>query len=101
NAMLHGKVIIGKNVMMGSDCVIYVRNHRFDRTDIPMMKQGFTEEEPVIIEDDVWIGGRVSILPGVRIGTGAVIAAGAVVTKDVESYSVVGGNPARVIKKRK
>ena len=54
----------------------------------------------VIIENDVWIGAHVLILGGVRIGNGAVIGAGSVVTKDVEPYAVVGGNPARIIKKR-
>ena len=77
------------------------RNHAFDRTDIPMNQQGFTPEKPIVIEDDVWIGARVIILPGVHIGTGAVVGAGAVVTKDVPDYAVVGGNPARILKMRK
>lgn len=99
-AQINGKVIIGKNVMMGPDVCIYVINHAFDRTDIPMNMQGFAPEKPVIIEDDVWIGARVIILPGVHIGIGAVIGAGAVVTKDVPDYAVVGGNPARILKMR-
>jgi maltose O-acetyltransferase len=66
-----------------------------------MNKQGIDVERPIVIDDDVWIGARVIILPGVHIGTGAVIGAGAVVTKDVPAYAVVGGNPARVIKMRK
>ena len=100
-AQINGKVIVGKNVMMGPDVCIYVRNHAFDRTDIPMNLQGFAPEKPVVIEDDVWIGARVIILPGVHIGTGAVLGAGAVVTKDVPDYAVVGGNPARILKMRK
>lgn len=100
-AQINGKVIIGKNVMMGPDVCIYVRNHAFDRTDVPMNRQGFAPEKPVVIEDDVWIGARVIILPGVHIGTGVVIGAGAVVTKDVPDYAVVGGNPARILKMRK
>ena len=100
-AQINGRVIIGNNVMMGPDVCIYVRNHAFDRTDIPMNMQGFAPEKPVVIEDDVWIGARVIILPGVHIGTGAVIGAGAVVTKDVPDYAVVGGNPARILKMRK
>jgi len=55
---------------------------------------------PIIVEDDVWIGTRAMILSGVRIGQGAIIAAGAVVTKDVPPYSIVGGNPAKIIKYR-
>lgn len=54
----------------------------------------------IVIEDDVWIGSNAVVLSGVKIGRGAVIGAGAVVTKDVESYTIVGGNPARVIRKR-
>ena len=100
-ARIDGKVIIGKHVMMGPDVCIYVRNHAFDRTDITMDQQGFSDERPVVIGDDVWIGARVIILPGVRIGTGAVVGAGAVVTKDVPDYAVVGGNPARILKMRK
>lgn len=100
NAMITGKVVIGKDVMMGPECIIYTRNHAFDRTDIPMIEQGFSEEKPVVIGDDVWIGGRVTILPGVHIGNGVIIGAGAVVTKDVPDYAIVGGNPAKVIKYR-
>lgn len=100
-AQLNGKVVIGKNVMMGPDVCIFARNHAYSRTDITMDRQGFAPEKPVIIEDDVWIGAKVIILPGVHIGTGAVIGAGAVVTKNVPDYAVVGGNPAHIIKMRK
>lgn len=100
-AQINGKVTIGKNVMMGPDVCIYAINHAFNRVDIPMNIQGFAPEMPVVIGDDVWIGARVIILPGIRIGTGAVIGAGAVVTKDVPDYAVVGGNPARILKMRK
>ena len=97
---INGTVTIGNNVMMGPDVVIYTSGHRFDRMDIPMMEQGSTEEEPVVIGNDVWIGRRVMIMPGVKIGNGAVIAAGAVVTKDVPDYAIVGGVPAKIIKYR-
>ena len=86
--------------MMGTDVTVITRNHRFDRIDIPMMRQGFEEEKPVYIGDDVWIGDRVIILPGVHVGNGCVIAAGSVVTKDVAPYTVVGGVPAHFIKER-
>ena len=66
-----------------------------------MCQQGYYEEKPIVIGDDVWIGGHVIVLPGVHIGTGAIVGAGAVVTKDVPDYAVVGGNPARIIKSRK
>lgn len=99
-ASVQGTVTIGKDVMMGPDCIIYTSNHRFDRTDIPMREQGFYPEEPVVIGDDVWIGGRVIILPGVKIGSHVVIGAGAVVTKDVPDYAIVGGCPAKILKFR-
>ncbi len=87
--------------MMGPDVVIFTMNHRADRTDIHMGAQGMTEKRKVIIGNDVWIGQRVMIMPGVTIGDGCIIAAGAVVTKDIPPYSIAGGVPARVLKSRK
>ncbi|MBI9008550.1 MAG: transferase [Tenericutes bacterium] len=100
-ATITGKTIIGKNVLMGPECIIYTRNHNYMNSEILIREQKKSVEKPVIIGDDVWIGGRVIILPGVHIGVGAVIGAGAVVSKDVPSYAVVAGNPAKVIKYRK
>lgn len=100
NARIGGTCTIGSYVMMGTDVIVITHNHAFDRTDIPMMHQGFEDERPVVIEDDVWIGDRVIILPGVHVGKGAILAAGAVVTKDVPAYAIVGGIPAKVIKFR-
>lgn len=91
---------IGENVMMGEACFIYTRNHKFDRLDIPMCEQGFDEYKPVIISDDVWIGSRVTILPGTKIGKGVVIGAGAVVTGTIPDYAIIGGVPAKIIKYR-
>ena len=93
-------VVIGERVMMGSECLMFTSNHRTDRLDIPMGLQGMTESRTIVIDDDVWIGARVIILPGVHIGTGAVIGAGAVVTKDVPPYEIWGGNPAHFLKSR-
>lgn len=101
NCEVYGPVKIGDNVMMGPEVVIYTRNHKIEQTDIPIQAQGYTEDAPVIIGNDVWIGRRVIILPGTRIGNGCVIGAGAVVTRDLPSFSVSGGVPARVIKMRK
>lgn len=100
NCQIQGAVSIGDNVMMGPDVLIYTTNHRFANRDIPMRKQGYQPEKPVSIGNDVWIGARVIILPGVHIGDGCVIGAGAVVTKDVPAYCVCAGNPAKVIKER-
>ena len=97
---IYGPVKIGNDVMMGPDVVCYTSGHKFDRTDITMIEQGSTEAEPITIGNDVWIGRRVMIMPGVNIGDGCVIGAGAVVTKDIPPYSVAGGVPAKVIKNR-
>lgn len=101
NSNLGGTVIIGKDVMMGPECKIYTINHRFNDIDKPMRLQGFQEERPVFIGDDVWIGGKVIILPGVHIGNHCIIGAGSVVTKDVPEWAIVAGNPARIKKYRK
>ena len=95
-----GTVKIGKNVMMGPEVVILSLDHSYSDTKTPMMFQGNREDRSVIIGDDTWIGTRVIILPGVRIGDGSIIAAGSVVTNNVEPFSIVGGNPAKLIKKR-
>jgi len=96
-----GPITIGDNVMMGPECVLLTRNHAFDKTDIPMCRQGFQEDKPIVIGNDVWLGRRVIILPGVTIGDGAIIGAGAVVTKSVPAYAIAAGNPAVVKKYRK
>lgn len=100
NASLPIAIDIGKNVMMGPDVLVLNQNHRFDRTDIPMRLQGYEPIEPVEIKDDVWIGTRATILPGVTIGAGAIVAACSVVTKDVPENAIVAGNPAKVIRTR-
>ncbi|PKM68829.1 MAG: acetyltransferase [Firmicutes bacterium HGW-Firmicutes-2] len=100
NARIQGPLTIGKYVMMGPDVIIYTRNHDIQNTSVPMMDCGETPPRAVIIGDDVWIGARAIILPGVRIGQGAVIGAGAVVTKDVGDYDIVGGVPAKNIGNR-
>lgn len=92
---------IGDNVMMGEDVLFLGGGHRHSRTDVPMNKQGSEGKTPLYIESDVWIGARVTVLPGCRhIGRGAIIGACAVVTKDVPDFAVVAGNPAKVMKYR-
>lgn len=95
------RVRIGDNVMMGPYCFICTRNHRFNDVSIPMNKQGFSDFEAVTIGDDVWIGQNVIILPGVSIGNGSIVGAGAVVSKSFPPYSIIGGNPAKLIHSRK
>lgn len=72
NSHINGPVRIGNYVMMGPDVMIIARNHRFNRTDIPMCQQGDANPEPVVLEDDVWIGARTILLSGVTVGHGAI-----------------------------
>ena len=87
--------------MMILEVLIDTKNNNFADISVPMVKQGYQETKQVIIEDDVWIGARSVILPGVKIGTGSIIAVGSVVTKDVEPFSIVAGVPAKLVNKRK
>jgi len=96
---IRGKVEIGSNVMFGPSVSIFSESHGNDRTDIPMIEQA-TKRIGVKIEDDVWIGTKATVLDGVTIGKGSIIAAGSVVNKDVPPYSIVAGVPAKVIKSR-
>ena len=100
NASLFGTVHIGDNVMMGENCTIFTRNHNYMDCTMPIIEQGYAKEMPVIIGNDVWIGGNVTILPGVTIGDHSVIGACSVVTKDVPEWAIVVGNPAAVKKYR-
>ena len=101
NAFLNGPISIGRDVMMGANVTVFRRNHKSNRIDIPMRLQGMDDAEELIIEDDVWIGNDVTILPKVkRIGHGSIIGARAVVFNDVPSMSVVVGNPGKIVRKR-
>lgn len=90
-------VSIGDTVAIGPNCVIYSHDHGYE-SDATAAWKGPLITHPVMIEDNAWIGSGVTILPGVTIGKRAVLAAGSVVTKDVEANSVYGGIPARKIK---
>ena len=94
-----GRLIIGNNVMMGPDVTILTIGHYYSNRNEIIKEQGIFASQ-VTIEDDAWICAKSIIMPGVVIGKGSVVGAGSVVTKDVPPYVVVGGNPARIIKRR-
>jgi acetyltransferase-like isoleucine patch superfamily enzyme len=93
-------VTMGNYVMIGPELLITGADHRFDEPGVAVIFSGRPDPRDVVIEDDVWIGARVTLIKGVRVGRGAVIAAGAVVTKDVQPYTIAGGVPARPIRQR-
>lgn len=95
----HGNLTIGDNVLIAGHTIIIPANHNFMDIDIPINAQGETRKG-IVIEDDVWIGAGCRILDGITIGKGAIVAAGAVVNKDVPSNTIVGGVPAKKIKDR-
>jgi maltose O-acetyltransferase len=92
---LHDKIIIGNNVCINDDVKILTASHYVSD---PLWRH---KKEPVVIEDFVWIATNAIILPGVHIGQGAIIGAGAVVSKNVLPYEIVVGNPAKVISKKR
>ncbi|MRS13310.1 antibiotic acetyltransferase [Enterobacteriaceae bacterium RIT691] len=101
------RLIIGNFVCIGAECVILMggnSTHRMDWVSLyPFMasiKDAYQSRGDTVLGDGCWLGMRAMIMPGVTIGEGAVVAAGAVVTKDVPPYAVVGGNPAKIIKYR-
>jgi len=96
-----GTIIIKNDVMIGEELMAISQNHEFSNLNKPMWKQGWTQDEPIVICDDVWIGSRVTILPGVKINKGAIIGGAAVVTKDIPEYAIVGGNPAKILRYRR
>lgn len=94
---------IGDDVMFGPGVCIMAGDHNTELRGVPMArleKKRSGDDLPVVIDNDVWIGARVTILKGVRIGSGAVVAAGSVVTRDVPPFSIVAGVPARVLRYR-
>lgn len=95
NCALYGQggITIGEDVLIGPNCSIISGNHRFDDINCTINKQG-THDKGIEIGNDVWVGANVAILDGIKIGDGAVIGAGSVVTKDVSPNAVVYGSPA-------
>ncbi len=94
-----GRIEIGTNVLMSPRVSMYAEDHNFARYDLPIKQQGVTRRS-IVVEDDCWLASNSIILAGVRVGKGAIVAAGAVVTRDVPPYSIVAGVPARVIGQR-
>jgi maltose O-acetyltransferase len=92
--------IIGDGVMVAPNVLFLKENHRYDDMNGPINGQGYTAIALPVVEDWAWIGERAIILPGRRVGRGAIVGAGAVVTRDVEPFAIVGGNPARSIGRR-
>lgn len=95
-----GGVEIGSNTMIGHNVSILSNSHNYESTKLNMNEQGISCKK-IVIGNDVWIGAKATIQPGIRIGNHAIIGAGSFVNKDVGEYEVVAGIPAQVIKKRK
>ena len=96
---MRGPVTIGDDTIFGPNVAIHAENHNFNDVKVPIRLQGATRKG-VTIGNDCWIGSNVKILDGVTIGNGCIIAAGAVVNKDIPDYSIAGGIPAKIIKER-
>ena len=86
NCWVSNNIIIGDNVLMGPDVIIISETHNHIKKNINIIDQKYSKSLPIVIGDDVWIGARVIILPGIKISSGAVIGAGSIVTKNVEKY---------------
>jgi galactoside O-acetyltransferase len=95
-----GEIVIGHSVMLGPNVVIRASNHASERSDVDIWQQG-QRSGRIVIGDDVWIGANAVVVPDVTIGSHVVVAAGAVVTRDVPDYAVVAGVPARIIADRR
>tara|TARA_A100001011_G_scaffold199502_1_gene207780 strand:- start:3994 stop:4566 length:573 start_codon:yes stop_codon:yes gene_type:complete len=97
NASNGGEISMGENILIGPNVVIRTANHNFNDKEKPMNKQGHNFAN-IKVADNVWIGANSVILGGVEIGEGCIIAAGAVVNKNVKPFTIVGGVPAKILK---
>lgn len=107
NNLLAGKITIGKYCQLGADVALHATNHPISSMTTYINKnlfngelKGLKEENEIVIGNDVWIGHGVIIVGNINIGNGAILAAGSVITKDIPAYTIVGGVPAKIIKKR-
>ena len=96
----NGKVIIGDNFHSGQECLMITSYHKYDNGNAIPYDTKEDIDKDILIEDNVWLGDRVIILGGVKIGEGAIIQAGSVVVKDIPKYAIAGGSPAKVFKYR-
>ncbi len=96
----NGKVTIGDNFHSGQECLMITSYHKFDGGDAIPYDSKKDIDKDIFIEDNVWLGDRVIVLGGVKIGEGAIIQAGSVVVKDIPKYTIAGGHPAKVFKHR-
>ena len=96
----HGKVVISRGTIIGPNLTIYTANHNFSSSSKAIPYDEYLEKREVVVLENVWIGGNVILLPGAKIGEGVIVGAGAVIAKEIAPYSIVIGNPCRVIGKR-
>jgi acetyltransferase-like isoleucine patch superfamily enzyme len=94
---LTGPITLGNNILLAQNVLMSGLNHDFSDPSVPIVFQGYSVAE-IVVEDGVWIGAGAIVTPGIHIGRNSVVGAGSIVTKDVPPYSVVVGNPARVVK---
>ena len=97
-SVIIGPVVVDDDVLLAQNVVLSALNHNYEDTRRPIREQG-VNTRPIHVGKGAWLGAHAVVLPGVRIGTNAVVAAGAIVTKDVPDYSIVVGSPARVVRK--
>lgn len=97
SCVIIGPATIGNDVLFAQNVVASALNHNYEDVNTPISQQGYSTHT-IIVEDGVWIGANAVVTSGVKVGKNSVVAAGSVVTKDVPPYSIVGGNPARLIK---
>ncbi len=99
NTRIRANVTIGNDVLVAPGVTLVATNHSFESIEQPIREQGEVTGK-IVIEDDVWLGTNVIVLPNVIVKRGAIVGAGSVVTKDVDNFSIVAGNPAKLIRKR-
>jgi len=93
-------ICIGRHVIIGPHLYVLAKNHNYDRLDVPIGEQGYKLYPPTVIEDNVWIGRNVSMTPGRHVKKGTIIGMNTLLTKDFPPYSIVGGNPGKLLKTR-